>query len=134
MGSKLSVICCSCCATRVPTEESECLGIQNEIRQKKENMPFDHFLKRRNSFSVPESVLNFLENPQIDYLTTGNKIMQRSAILDIKEIPDIPPPGPEQFAGLPQRLKRSISVSIRNDKARRFYPLFLAKQTKYANY
>ena len=95
MGTKVSLFCCSYCNTRVSTEEDEFLGIRAEVKQKQKEqipLPFQEYLKRRNSLTDHDSMLNFLANPQIDYLTTDNKIMQRSAILDINEIPEIPTP------------------------------------------
>lgn len=73
-------------------------------------------------------MLSFLDNPQIDYITTDNKLMQCSAILDIKEIPIIPNPDSEIFSIFPQKSKRSVSLSSREEKLKKLYPLFLAKQ------
>ena len=134
MGAKASIFCCTYCNSRVPTEDDEFLGIKAEMRQKKskENipMPFQIYLRRGHSFSETESMLHFLENPQIDYLRTNNKVMQRSAILDIKEIPEIPVPNKDVFSSLPSKEKRSISLTSRREILRELYPLFVPRQKK----
>ena len=133
MGLKASTFCCTYCNTRLPTEEDEFLGIKAEVREKyKENepLPFQSYLRRRNSVPDTDTMLGFLSSHQIDYFHTNNKIMQRSAILDIKEIPEIPTPNTNGFIGFPQKEKRSISLTSRKDILRELFPLFLPKNMR----
>ena len=132
MGADASLCCCTCDRSRKSTEEDEFLGIKAETRQKQPKeilpLPFQIYLRRGRSFSEAESMLNFLENPQIDYLRTGNKIMQRSAILDIREIPEIPIPNKDILISFPSKEKRSVSLTSRREVLRELYPLFLPRQ------
>ena len=134
MGTKVSLFCCSYCNTRVSTEEDEFLGIRAEVKQKQKEqipLPFQEYLKRRNSLTDHDSMLNFLANPQIDYLTTDNKIMQRSAILDINEIPEIPTPKNDKLSSFRQKEKRSFSLSVgKSKKINNLLPLFMPNERK----
>lgn len=133
MGLKASTFCCTYCNTRLPTEEDEFLGIKAEVREKYkecEPLPFQSYLRRRNSVPDTDTMLGFLSSHQIDYFHTNNKLMQRSAILDIKEIPEIPTPNTNSFIGFPHKEKRSASLTSRKDILRELFPLFLPKNMR----
>jgi hypothetical protein len=116
MGLNFSSICCTYCSARMPTEEDDFIGITHEVMQKKnrENhpWPFQDYLKRNNSFV--ESNLMFLENPNIDYFRTDNKLMQRSAIFKVQNIPRIPSPSVEKLRNFKPLHRRSSSCSDLN--------------------
>ncbi|OMJ72270.1 hypothetical protein SteCoe_29318 [Stentor coeruleus] len=110
MGLNLSTVCCTCCNTRLITEEDDFQGIRYEIRQKyknKDSLSFQDCLHRINS---EESLLHFLDKPQIDYLTCDNKELQCSAILNVNEIPKLPTPNRDNLDKVICKQRRSISL------------------------
>ncbi|OMJ66694.1 hypothetical protein SteCoe_36374 [Stentor coeruleus] len=110
MGINLSTVCCTCCNTRLVTEEDDFQGIRYEIRHKYKNqnsLPFQDCLYRMNS---EESLLHLLDKPQMDYLTCDNKELQCSAILNVNDIPKLPTPNRDNLDKVICKQRRSISL------------------------
>ena len=132
MGIQLSVDCCSCLTIKPKTDEGELTVIKYETKlTDKDNFMFNQ------QYMIPSNTgsdsLSFLEQPQIDYFNTENKTTNRSAILNLEEIPEIPSPkNSSNTFKKPEKKERSLSFTGKKLDMKN-YQLFLANKRSSIN-